>query len=252
MQDGAVDTLSFGFDTISDYRDRTTGVRVITEVRLWEVSPVVFAANENTTISNVRSTDFTETLNDIQKNSNGWQLMDALHETLYDLWWSDASLGEFDEALAQFHASYLTWVAAMRQESQMRGMFKNKIDETLHKILDGKTIDDLASESSMTKAELRTLQRGEILPISARGRLAELSPELAKAHSEERGERVEALFAEIRSGGISPAESARIAALLSRGTPTEPALNDDLIESLSSLADEIRSLTKQNEEQQNA
>jgi HK97 family phage prohead protease len=55
MQDGAVDGLSIGFQTIQDSFDQQTGIRYIKEVKLWEVSVVTFPANEEATITSVKS-----------------------------------------------------------------------------------------------------------------------------------------------------------------------------------------------------
>ena len=55
IKGGAIDSFSFGFRTISDkYED---GVQVITEVVLGEISPVIFPASEQSTITSARSID---------------------------------------------------------------------------------------------------------------------------------------------------------------------------------------------------
>lgn len=53
MKDGTLDTLSFGFKTVRQQYVR--GVRQITEVKLFEFGPVVFEANPQAQITNVRS-----------------------------------------------------------------------------------------------------------------------------------------------------------------------------------------------------
>ena len=55
MKDGVIDELSIGFNTVKDEWDHTNNVRRIKEVRLWEFSPVTFAANDQAGITAVKS-----------------------------------------------------------------------------------------------------------------------------------------------------------------------------------------------------
>jgi len=145
--DDVIDSLSIGFSTIKDkqagqYRD-------ITEVKLYEFSPVTFPSNEQAKIIDFRSEDFTEPDNDppearteepkpdakdtddvlpvfdkrdvdfdeslkgeelyAQQDALWW----ALRLTLSDIWWesegADDAVMLFDTALAKFHNRYLTW-----------------------------------------------------------------------------------------------------------------------------------------------
>lgn len=59
MKDGVVTEMSFGYDTIKDsWQD---GVRHLQEVRLWDTSPVTFAANPSAVIVSVKKvTTFTD------------------------------------------------------------------------------------------------------------------------------------------------------------------------------------------------
>jgi len=52
---GAIDGMSIGFYTVKDTFDNTTGIRYINEVMLLEVSIVTFPANEEATVTNVKS-----------------------------------------------------------------------------------------------------------------------------------------------------------------------------------------------------
>lgn len=54
IRDGVIDEMSIGFDIIKDDYDRQTGKRIIKEVRLWEFSPVTFAANDRAKIVGVK------------------------------------------------------------------------------------------------------------------------------------------------------------------------------------------------------
>ena len=53
MADKVVDEMSIGFDIIKD-RQAEKSIRQILEVKLWEVSPVIFGANPFTSIDNVK------------------------------------------------------------------------------------------------------------------------------------------------------------------------------------------------------
>lgn len=53
MRDGVIDEMSIGYDVIKDeYRGRN---RILKELRLWEFSPVTFAANEKAKITSAKS-----------------------------------------------------------------------------------------------------------------------------------------------------------------------------------------------------
>lgn len=53
MRDGVIDEMSIGYDVIKDeYRGRN---RILKELRLWEFSPVTFAANEKAKITSAKN-----------------------------------------------------------------------------------------------------------------------------------------------------------------------------------------------------
>jgi len=53
MADGVINETSIGFDTVTDrVKD---AIRHLVEVRLWDISPVTFAANEEATVLSVKS-----------------------------------------------------------------------------------------------------------------------------------------------------------------------------------------------------
>lgn len=54
IKEGVIDELSIGFNTIKDEWDNEKNVRLIKEVKLWEFSPVTFAANEQAMITGVK------------------------------------------------------------------------------------------------------------------------------------------------------------------------------------------------------
>lgn len=67
---GALTGLSIGYSTVSYQYDEKTDIRTLTEVKLWEVSPVTFPANSDARVSRVKSADlsvneFEEILRDV-------------------------------------------------------------------------------------------------------------------------------------------------------------------------------------------
>ena len=57
MKDDVINEMSIGYDTITEKFDDAIGskVRHLKEVKLWDVSPVTFAANPEATISGIKS-----------------------------------------------------------------------------------------------------------------------------------------------------------------------------------------------------
>jgi HK97 family phage prohead protease len=60
MKQGAVKGLSIGYQTVKEDTDKELNARVLKEIKLWEVSPVVFQACPGALVSDVKS----EVLND--------------------------------------------------------------------------------------------------------------------------------------------------------------------------------------------
>lgn len=56
MKEGELDGLSIGFQTKKSETDEETGMRTLTEIKLWEVSLVTFPANDPSRVSDVKST----------------------------------------------------------------------------------------------------------------------------------------------------------------------------------------------------
>ena len=54
IKDGVVDELSIGYQTVKDEWDDENGVRRLKEVKLFEVSPVTFAANDQAVITGAK------------------------------------------------------------------------------------------------------------------------------------------------------------------------------------------------------
>lgn len=66
IKDGVIDEMSIGFDIIKE--DYSQGVRLIKEVRLWEFSPVTFAANDQAKITGVK--DLNELMYQVKNSDN--------------------------------------------------------------------------------------------------------------------------------------------------------------------------------------
>jgi HK97 family phage prohead protease len=242
MRDGAITTMSFGFDSIKETRN-AQGQRVINEVRLWEISPVTFAANEKTSIVDVRSADFNETLVEKELNRRGDMIWSSLLKTLYDISWANMTAEEsvtaIDVAWEKAHAAYVQWAAESYGNMEQRAAFTapNELARTMFSEYCGRTIEEIAADSPLSKNEIRSLTRGETLPLEARKRLAEFNPAVAKAHAETRGKAVETLFSEVRAGGFSQAEKSRFTALIgiSRGPEKRATQNDEIVRALGNL-----------------
>lgn len=70
IKDGVIDELSIGFNTIKDEFD-TKGRRLIKEVKLWEFSPVTFAANEQAGIAGIKNMELAPQIMKMQDWING-------------------------------------------------------------------------------------------------------------------------------------------------------------------------------------
>lgn len=57
MKQGSVDGLSIGYQTVLEEIDKATNSRVLKEVKLWEISPVVFQACPGAIVTDVKSAD---------------------------------------------------------------------------------------------------------------------------------------------------------------------------------------------------
>jgi hypothetical protein len=55
IRDGVIDEMSIGYNTIKEDWDAAKGVRIIKELKLWEFSPVTFAANDQAVITGAKN-----------------------------------------------------------------------------------------------------------------------------------------------------------------------------------------------------
>lgn len=237
---GDISCFSFGFRTVKDgWKDQ---VREIQEVELFECGPVVFEANSEAKITDVRSvcgndarrvqgkvegdvetrsTDFDETQQERELNAKGWQLVSSLDRTLDDIYYradnpgAETIIGEVDTAIAKFHTAYMTWLREYYDYYESRGgkapcEFRNKL-QVVARSLD---MSDIAKRTSLTEDEVGLLAKGKLLPVSARSKLDEVDSGLKSAHAETRSRYIEILCDELRSGGLNQGERDRVLALL--------------------------------------
>lgn len=232
MKAGAINTLSFGFRAVKQRFEK--GVRIITEVMLAEISPVVFEANAEAIITDVRSDDYNATLREREIYRKRYTVMDALYETMEDIWWGldRDNLGEaaekFEDATSAFAAAHREWftdfadffgVDEGRSINFAIGVDNPLASATLQYLHD-KDIDasEFSQRSSLTVEEIQSLRAGK--PIADYKKLDGLDDEgvISSAHRQVRSTAVEALCSELRAG-VNPAETKRMIALMSNSLP---------------------------------
>lgn len=251
LRAGVINTLSFGFIPL---QKKTTkdGILEITEVKLFEVSPVTFEANETAVITDVRSDnmeekevrseEFSETLNDNVIRTMGYKITDALIDTLWDIWYGNDNKDEIitksDEAISEFHAEYLRWASDYMEnfwEERKTAMAVNGLSKSFYVEMT-ETIEEISSRTSFTKDELKKLSSGKILNIESRKKLVELPKNIRSAHQAERSKVVDALCSELRNGGFSNAEKKRFSSLM--------GIVDEEVESSDAVLNLIKELRK--------
>jgi len=220
IKDDVIDTFSFGFRAIK--QTFRAGVRVITEVKLYEVSPVVFEANENAVITDVRrdkrATDFDESLSSIQLFSERNDLIGAINVTLedvfYDFLYGDSSAGDAlqqtNDTLVKFSALYSDFTERLINTLSERNDidFTNPVAKAMANEFSGKSVDEVASTTSLTADEVRALRAGRVVASD------NLPDNIGKAAQQVRNEAVDTLCSELRDGGYNTAEMERIAGII--------------------------------------
>jgi len=191
IKEGIINTLSFGFTVINQAYEK--GIRVISEVELYEFSTVAFEANPDATITSMRNssftraTDFDETLSNKELAHKMALLSYALDNTLSDIWWNTSNRDEIpvllDKALDAFKMSYMDFAVKYLEffanDPDLRPT-SSTLAEQLQRCCNGRTIQEIAQETLFTLAELRQLQRGGT--ISQPERLKTLSEDLFREH----------------------------------------------------------------------
>ena len=223
VRQGDLDAFSFGFNRMQS-RPKDDIIE-ITEVRLLEVSLVVFPANEDAVVTDFRSEDFNETLDERLTAEKGYKLFSALERTIEDIMWSNSDsddiISKTDVAIADFHLSYVTWMAkyfamfersddAIKELRNARDSAKNELKNIM------KTVDKdmLVRTTSLTQDDIERLQDGNLMSIQSRNKLNELPEEIQQCHQLRRREVVSTLCDELRGSGFSSIESLRFKNLL--------------------------------------
>ena len=222
LRAGDVDAMSFGFNVVQDKVEND--IRVISEVRCMEVSPVLFPANEQAKIVNVRAENFNETVDLSLLGQRGWLLLDSLYRTLEDIWWGaeGPDLDKIRTATKDFGNAYISWAKEYLKQESRTIPTDNNLVKALYEHSKG-DLAAIAQETSLTLAELRTLAKGQTLPMDKRNKLAELSDEIQTAHQEQRSRAVKTLCDELREGGFNEAERTRFLGLLENKEPDPPS-----------------------------
>lgn len=124
MQEGVLTDMSFGYDAVK--KDWTGNVRNLREVKLYEVSLVLWPMNEESNVTDVKSApaasskaaDFATILRREVVQSDlcdkRWKmnsaLSDAIHGALCDAEVSEAdAMSLIDDSLTQYHAEMMAW-----------------------------------------------------------------------------------------------------------------------------------------------
>jgi len=76
MKDGVINEMSIGYDTITE--QIVKGVRHLKEVKLYDVSPVTFAANPSAMILDVKAVEHAISTNDIEPVKEAVKALQAL------------------------------------------------------------------------------------------------------------------------------------------------------------------------------
>lgn len=227
LKHGDVRCFSFGFYSVKDRI--TNGVREIQEVDCVECGPVIFEANHDAKVVDVRADDFGDTIEQMEKGRRGYMLIDALLWTLDDIFWDNDKSewkAKCDKAIADFHSDYIRWIEDITSEERCRIPTRNELQAAFHEYRKDKSLEQIAMESPFTLSELRQLARGDLVPLKKREHLTELSEKIREAHNRERHARIETFCDELRSGGIYEAEKYRFRALL--GKPFEDLILEDM------------------------
>lgn len=249
MKMGAINTMSFGFRTIKDGGYKK-GVREITEVALYEISPVNFEANPTATINDVRATIFSQTIQDADLRVRGNRLMSALEETLWDIHWDidapDDRVRAADAAIGEFHTAFIEWMQEINERAEeVRGApDANALAQAFNQFLDGRSAADFAAESHFTRDQVESLRRGKLIPGAD---LKGVSEDVVKAYEERQAEVAQALRAEIEA----LPEELRNQALEgfavnveSKETPEPEPQHDERAQALQELLERVRASRK--------
>lgn len=165
IKQGAIKGLSIGYDVVKQKFDKS--VRLLKELKLWEVSVVTFPMNMEATISSVKSEDIDSeekgldlqtTLIEEESRTKLWKLKDLLDSTIRAIMNkndldNDAKLKLIDNTLAQFHTLYMASITfnitngiKMQIGGEYTQLKKEKLEKMLNTILQEEE-EDVEDES---------------------------------------------------------------------------------------------------------
>jgi hypothetical protein len=84
MKDGVINEMSIGFDTITESFEKVgkATIRHLKEVKLWDVSPVTYAANPTAQIIDVKAAELAISRNDVKSIEESLKSLQALIESI--------------------------------------------------------------------------------------------------------------------------------------------------------------------------
>lgn len=214
-----IECFSFGFNTVK--QGFVKNIRSIKEVDLREVGPVVFEANGSALITECRSESFNETFSSSEIIRRGYELIDALKNTVNEIFWTDSLLqseiiAKTDMAIIDFHTAYMSWLNEYYATYESRGdvLPPRHVESNLQEIMEKYDATEISSNTVLTLDEVRSLKKGDLLNIDSRLKLDAIPVEIKTAHEKQRIGDIEKLCSEFRSSGFSKTEKERFLKLL--------------------------------------
>lgn len=154
MKAGVMKGLSIGFKTVK--RKMVKGIRHLQEVKLVEGSVVVFPMMPLATITNVKGEkglkvrDFDQELERLTLLGTRYRMMNALQNTLDDIYWdwndegldSEEKIQLIDEAIQQFHTAYLELLPQLLSDG--KSLDEIEVELPLTKVMEAKVLEAIA------------------------------------------------------------------------------------------------------------
>jgi len=224
MKDGVINTLSIGFNVPRGKESIVDGVRQIHEVKLYEFSPVVFESNDQATINSVRSQDFKKTVEDENLEDGHIRLLNALRETLIDIWWGEGNNAQqvielASKACDDFAAEYKAWATEYApltyhsgDEYRAAPPANNGLARTVLEYIraNKSTAEKMAMDTSLTIGEVRNAMNGT---LQSSKMLTEFDDAVAVQYRAQRRQNIETIATHLR-GDLNAAERNQLSALL--------------------------------------
>ena len=84
IRDGVIDQLSIGYTVVKDDYDTENGIRYLKELKLYEFSPVTFAANDQAVITGVKSDDLIPYIHRLNRELKAGKVLSDKNRTLVE------------------------------------------------------------------------------------------------------------------------------------------------------------------------